>query len=237
VFESKTDYPCAVTDQTDDGIRAGVRWCKQRADGKRVTLWVHQKRVLSNNKLLGELAKLPWVNAITARGGGLVPGGVVLAAYPDLSDISEIQRASDRITALCVVEWNIKEIKPWVIAIKPEILAAATSYDERELPIDPVVLAAMQDLTGMVGHGNTIAGGFDKELVVSALLALNKSGYKLDAHVLQGWAVANGWRGGNPEQLTKYINAINAGNRPRARSALRDDYVQHLERKLAGLED
>jgi hypothetical protein len=116
------------------------------------------------------------------------------------------------------------------------ILEGATS-DDAELPIVPRVLEAMRGLTSMVGHGNTITAGFEKDLVVSTLLALHDHGYKLDGHVLKGWAVANGWRGGNPEQLGKYISDINTGKRPRARQALWPDYIQYLRRKLAGLEE
>ena len=49
-----------------------------------------------------------------------------------------------------------------------------------------------------LNHNNTISGGFEKSVVVKALLGLHDEGHSLDASQLQGWALARGWGGDNP---------------------------------------
>ncbi|MBT2523524.1 hypothetical protein [Arthrobacter sp. ISL-28] len=50
----------------------------------------------------------------------------------------------------------------------------------------------------------------------------------MDADAMQGWALAHGWAGKNPEGLAQYVRDINGGKRPRARHVLRSDYVDYL---------
>jgi hypothetical protein len=45
---------------------------------------------------------------------------------------------------------------------------------------------------------------------------------------MQGWVIANGWSGSNPQELASLVTAINSGTRPRHRNVLREDYVDHL---------
>jgi hypothetical protein len=70
--------------------------------------------------------------------------------------------------------------------------------------------------------------------VVGALLALRDARIPLHGPAMQGWALANGWSGGNPERLSKYVYDINAGKRPRSRSVIRADWVESLRRRVAG---
>ena len=66
---------------------------------------------------------------------------------------------------------------------------------------------------------------------MSTLLALRDAGIPLDADAMQGWALAHGWTGKNPEQLATYVRDINAGKSPRSRRVLRSDYVDYLRRE------
>ncbi len=87
----------------------------------------------------------------------------------------------------------------------------------------PVVVEALKGLTATVNHSNTISAGFEKDMVVSALLALHRAGIAMDGKAMQGWALAHGWSGENPEDLANYVKDINAGKRPRCRPVLRED--------------
>jgi hypothetical protein len=239
VFDRKTDYPCAVTSSDDAGLVEGIRWCLARkADGESLTLWVPLKASLSHNDRLASLSKQPSVHTITGRGMQFVRGGPVLVAWPRMDDLGEIQRSAARITALCVVSWNDDEIRPWVRAVKPQILGDGTAWEnDEEADLDRVVLEAMKSMTGMVNHNNTISAGYEKDVVVSMLLALRDQGYVLDGAAIQGWALANGWSGQNPQRLADYVRDINNGKRPRARRILREDFVERLRRRLAGEDD
>jgi hypothetical protein len=56
----------------------------------------------------------------------------------------------------------------------------------------------------------------------------------MDGAAIQGWALANGWSGKNPERLAKYVSDINAGKRPRSSSVIRAGYVDMLRKRVAG---
>jgi hypothetical protein len=106
-----------------------------------------------------------------------------------------------------------------------------------QIDLDPVVFEGLKSMTLLVNHNNTIAAGHDKDTVVGILLALHDHHYRLDADEIQGWALANGWRGGNPQKLADYIRDINNGKRPRTRSGIRSDYIEHLRKRATGEED
>lgn len=71
---------------------------------------------------------------------------------------------------------------------------------------------------------------------MSTLLALRDAGIAMDGEAMEGWTLANGWSGKNPQRLGQYVQDINAGKRPRCRRVLRADYVDHLRRRAAGEE-
>jgi len=62
-------------------------------------------------------------------------------------------------------------------------------------------------------------------------------GIGMDAEAIEGWALANGWSGKNPERLGQYVRNINAGKRSRCRRVLQAGYVDHLRRRAAGGDD
>jgi hypothetical protein len=66
---------------------------------------------------------------------------------------------------------------------------------------------------------------------VSVLLALKSAGVPMDGGAMQGWALAHGWAGKNPERLARYVRDINAGKRPRYRNIIRSDYVESLRER------
>lgn len=99
--------------------------------------------------------------------------------------------------------------------------------------LDPVAFEAMKSLTSAINHNNTIAAGYEKDMVVSALLALHDAGVLMDGAAVQGSALAHGWAGKNSSRLAKYVDDINDGKRPRSRFTLRSDYVANLRRKAA----
>lgn len=68
-------------------------------------------------------------------------------------------------------------------------------------------------------------------MVVSTLLVLHDAGVAMNGAAMQGWALANGWSGKNPERLARYVQDINAGKRPRGSRVLRPDYVAELRRR------
>lgn len=101
------------------------------------------------------------------------------------------------------------------------------------LELEPVVVEAMKGLTLTISHNNTISAGFEKDTVVSTLLALHDARIAMDGEAMQAWALTHGWSGKNPQRLAKYVQDINAGERPRSSRVLRADYIDHLRQRAA----
>ncbi|MDP9818290.1 hypothetical protein [Spirilliplanes yamanashiensis] len=232
------DYPTAIASYDDEGVDAAIDWCCQHMEnGDTLTVWTYQKSNLRNCAPLERLvAQHSDVEHVTGRGGGFTRGkGPVLLAWADMEDIGKlIQYGGHGIRALCVITWNDEAIRPWVSAVRPAVLGDGSAWDDSALDIDPVVVQAVESLTRTMNHNNTISAGFEKDNVVSTLLALHDAGIRLNGEAMQGWALAHGWSGKNPVRLAGYVQDINAGKRPRCRSVLRADYIDHLRRRAAG---
>jgi hypothetical protein len=236
MFAADLSYPLAVVGGDEEGLQAGFEWCAARMDsGDVVTLYVPLKSSLRNSALLQKWSAYRDVEVVTSRGSTVIRSGPVLAVWPDMDDLGKIARNGGRVRALCVSALAEEEIAPWVAATRPEILGEAARWANDSPPaLDPVVEQAMEGLTLTVNHNNTIAAGFEKEQVVGVLLMLKDANYHLDGEQLQGWALAHGWTGKNPQRLAGYVEDINSGKRPRVRSMLRRDYLDYLRRKAAG---
>ena len=157
----------------------------------------------------------------------------MLMAWADMDDIVELVRYGGRsVRALCVITWNEEGIRPWVPAVWPQVLGDGAAWDDRMQPeLDPVVVEALNGLTATVNHNNTISAGFEKDIVVSSLLAPTRRGHPYGRCGHAGLGSAHGWAGSNPARLAKYVDDINAGKRPRCCRVLRVDYVDELRRR------
>ncbi|MFB7543540.1 hypothetical protein ACFC0N_27055 [Streptomyces zaomyceticus] len=237
MFDRTVNYPCAVASNDADGLEQAIDWCcEHMEDGDTLTVWTRLKSNLDSRSDLAQLVhRHSNVEHVTGRGGGFIRrGGPVLMAWPDMSDIGKVAQSASRIRALCVLTWNEDEIRPWVTSVQPEILGHGAEWEEAAPNIGPVVIEALKSVTKTVNHNNTIAAGFEKDAVVSTLLALHDAGLQMEGEAMQGWALANGWSGENPERLAKYVRDINAGKRPRCSRVLPDDYIDGLRRRAAG---
>lgn len=117
-------------------------------------------------------------------------------AWPDMDDIAELVHYGREIRALCVITWDADGIRPWVTAMEPDIVGDGSDWEDLSLDLDPIVVEALKSMTDMVNHNNTISAGFEKDVVVSAILALDDANIPMDANVMQGWGSCSwvGWR-------------------------------------------
>ncbi|MEZ0491760.1 hypothetical protein AB2L28_05860 [Kineococcus sp. TBRC 1896] len=217
-------------------MEAAIDWCLEHlGDGETLTVWTHLKSNLANNTALDQLvARYSNVQHVTRRGGvGLRRRGPVLMAWADMDDIADLLRfGSHHVTALAVLSWDDEAVRPWAAAAKPVVLGNPSSWTDLVVELDPVVVEALDDLTGFINHNNTISGGHEKEHVVSTLFALYDAGFQLAPKAMQGWVLAHGWAGDNPLQLATDAKDIGRGRRPRARQVLRADYIEQLRRQV-----
>ncbi|WP_431941733.1 hypothetical protein [Nocardia grenadensis] len=238
MFERTVDYPTAVASYDDEGMEAAIRWCSLHMEtGDTLTVWTKQKANLTNSATLARLVnRHSDVEHVTGRGGAHVSSlGPVLMAWPDMDDIGELIRSSSRsIRGLCVITWNADRIRPWVTQVRPEILGDGSEWEELTPDLHPVVVEALESLTLTINHNNTIAAGYEKDDVISVLLALRDARIPMDGDAIQGWALAHGWSGKNPQRLAQHVSDINSGKRPRSKRIIRADYIEYLRSRAEG---
>lgn len=231
MFESKP-YKTAVASADEEGVNAALAWCAENmGDGPDIAIWTALKGNLRNDPLLESfVARYQEVRHVVGRGGGTVGRGPAILAWARLDDIGPATRYGSG--PVCVIEWgNVDELTPWVLASEGETLGTLDPI-EGELDIDPVILEGLKHVTMTINHNNTISAGYEKNAVVRVLLALHDHGHRLDPVELQGWALANGWRGENPNRLANFVRDINAGKRPRA-TPVRPDFIDLLRDRAA----
>lgn len=227
MFERPIDYPCAIADQTKEGVKAALRWALQHVGaGQVLTLWVMQKGILNKNKFLPDLLKDADVDLAIAVGKDVYRvNGPVLAMYP-LADELAYPAGAEGVMALAVVRWS-DPLDTWAAEVKAEVIHSIDSSgsDTFELSgitpepaLVPEVIAGLKQITILINHNNTIAAGYERDQVVKVLRQLKMDGYDLPAKRMAEWAVANGWRHGNPKELIKLVRKANDGVRLRYRS-------------------
>ncbi|WP_141206174.1 hypothetical protein [Streptomyces griseorubiginosus] len=184
MFEHDVHFPWAVASNDTEGLDAAIDWCCERMeDGDTLTVWTSLKSNLQNCSELEQLvSRHSNVEHVTGRGGGFIRGnGPVLMAWPNMADIGKlVQYGGHRIRALCVITWNEDEIRPWVAAVGPSVLGDCSAWEELTPELDPVVVEALKSLTKTINHNNTISAGYEKDMVVSSLLALHGAGIPMD---------------------------------------------------------
>ena len=212
MFATPIGYPCAISDQSDEGLEAALRWVVDHLqEGQHLTVWVSQKSVLTANSFFRDLTSERGVHVAVGRGGGYFhANGPVLALYADADGLGKIT-SSRGITALCVVQWA-DQLQTWVKETGATVLHELDlDPDDRELfgikeavDLPPQVVEELASLTRVINHNNTIRAGFEKTVVVRALLRLHDAGLFLPAQEMKEWAAAHGWRGENPTHLADY---------------------------------
>lgn len=223
MFAGTIDYPCAIADHTEEGVKAALRWALQHAvAGQMLTLWVMQRGILNNNEFLRDLSKEEGADLEIAVGKDVYRvNGPVLAMYPDAEDLA-YPAGAQGVTALAVVQWS-SPLETWAQEVNAEVVHTFEPVVDRgslpglepEAEITPTIVDALERITQMINHNNTISAGRDKRDVIRPLLRLHDDGVPLPAKKMAEWAVAHGWRSDNPKELIEWVGKINAGVRPR----------------------
>ncbi|WBL20270.1 hypothetical protein [Citricoccus sp. NR2] len=218
--KAEVGYPTAISDQSDEGLRAAIQWCSRHlAHGQQVTVWAKAKRDLTGNELVRAYTSRPGVRTAVERGGGLsVANGPVLAMWAHADDLGRIMTGRG-ITALCVVRWGhglpiwAKETGAEVLH-EPDFVPYWTRNSEvTELGAETV--EALGHLTLVVNHANPVDSGYEKRDVIKALRGLHAAGHELDERAITEWAAANGWPGENSQRLGRLAREVAQGKNHR----------------------
>ena len=223
MFERAIDYPCAIADQTDEGMGLALNWLlEQKKDYEELTLWVPLKPTLRNNDFLIQLARYEGRGLkIIAKDEVHCANGPVLAMYPDVENLAYVTAAAG-ISALAVVQWADR-LETWTKEVNAEVLHQLDPNDDLPNYVDgpepelvAEVVEGLEHITQVINHSNTIAAtGYEKDITVRTLLGLHDRGFRLSAKRMAEWAIAHGWRHDNPKELIKWVKKINRGTRPR----------------------
>lgn len=223
MFERKIDYPCAIADQTDEGMVAALNWLlDQKKQDEELTLWVPLKSTLRNNDFLINLARDEGKRLrIVAKDKVRRANGPVLAMYPIVENLAYVTAATG-ITALAVVQWS-DQLETWAKEVNAEVLHQLEldhdlpDYSEGPEPeLVATVVEGLERITQAINHNNTIAAmGYEKDVTVRTLLELHDKGFYLPPKRMAEWAIAHGWQYDNPKELIKWVKKINSGSRPR----------------------
>lgn len=149
--------------------------------------------------------------------------GPVLAMYPDAEDLAYPAGARG-VTALAVVQWS-SPLETWAQEVNAEVVHTFEPVVDRgslpglepETELTPTIIDALERITQMINHHNTISAGRDKRDVVQPLLRLHDEGILLPPKKMAEWVVAHGWCEENPKELIDLAKKINRGVRPRCR--------------------
>lgn len=162
-------------------------------------------------------------------------GGPVLAVWLDEKDLGIFDDAKS-IEALCAVPWVADEITSWVKATGALNLLDPTKPPPSASIGDPVVLEAMQWLTGVVNLSTGLAHPNDKSRAVGAFRLLKKGRHAWVPEEIHAWALANGWKSRHAEQLRDLAERIAAGKSVRVRDAsiVSSDHLELWRRRAGG---
>lgn len=127
MYTRTIDYPCAIADHTEEGVKAALRWALQHVGaGQVLTLWVMQKGILNKNKFLPDLLKDADVDLAIAVGKDVYRvNGPVLAMYP-LADELAYPAGAEGVMALAVVRWS-DPLDTWAAEVKAEVIHSIDS--------------------------------------------------------------------------------------------------------------
>ena len=196
----------------EQSARLGARWLAQHRGQGIPFILVPSNGHVSNNDVIRELVE-----------GGVrwgIPrnfppvdwaGGPVLAPWASDKVIECVGRWSERITSVCVLKWLEEDHQDWLTAHE-----AVDVTDPNRVPTPPtiddgVVLAALEDITGMINMATGLTHDRDRLFAISRLDYLRRWNRELVAAEIVSWALANGWTKAGADALREIIQRLNAG--------------------------
>ena len=225
-----SNYPTALTMPADPkATERGIVWVLSQVHrGDRVLVWAPGQQNIRGNSSVAEFTKRPGVEVETPRARSSAwQRGPVLACWPSAEDLAQLAQRAE-VTALCVLGWNDKDVSAWIAYAEPDFLSPGVDVPARPSRLDPMVVEALVDLTGMVNHANGLAGVFDHRDAVRILTTLRAGGYNFDGEAMFGWAVVHEWPAPAARRLRDLADKIQMGIRPRVARGLDASAAPHL---------
>lgn len=210
-------YPCVVAHTSDDGTRAAIEWCLERAGEEHsLTLWLPSKEHLDDHPAIERTGRSAGVNVVTPKDGRYCANGPVLAYAITHENLADVVSGSG-ITCLAVVTNYLFDT--WIRETDSKVLVAPPEGGRREDGGDawdryPILsLHAADELRAMSRRIDLdhVLNDRDKHLIKATIKSLIQHQEGLTSLTVMEWAAANNWRGRNFKALGNLVKTIESG--------------------------
>ena len=138
---------------------------------------------------------------------------------------------------MCVLKWLEEDNQGWLTAHEAIDVTAPNRVPPSPTIEDGVVLAALEDITGMINFPTGLTHREGRLFAISRLEYLRRWNHELIAGEIVSWALANSWTKDGADALKDIIGRLNAGrtftNIRRVRIADRGALLKKWEQRAA----
>lgn len=231
------DFDRAITGNTDEGQKAALMWVTARLKkNQRILVSLPSKSATPEDGPLADA--IAWYPSLFAISYPRKPahswdGGPVIS-YCETERAIHSHERSPYATCLCVIQFSETDTQAWEMATSPSRLVDVQG-DVEPLELDPVVIAALEDMTAMVNLSTGLANSSDKSVAIISVKRLHAGGYDLPVETIKAWCLRNGWKQSGISDLERIISDTIKGKRLRATNPgiLKEDILQQWERKAS----
>jgi hypothetical protein len=211
VFNSNPTWPSFYFHQElagDEFVIEGLRWLMAAVNeqGGQGTVVAPSRRHFDDDPLRLAHGAFRCETTRTLQKTGLVEGPL-LAVWPRDQTLNLIEEWHHP-SALCVVPWQLAHIEKWRLARRPIDLLGRVEQVEAPAITDPVVAAAMRDVSTFINVNNELVQDEDKACAVDALRKLSAGGHDFDPAELEIWALADGWGSAGASRLRDFAAGV-----------------------------
>jgi len=135
---------------------------------------------------------------------------VVVSCWPTARDLDQLD-GQPRLKALAVVPWDEDEIGTWRSARHAVDLLGREPAAPAPTITDPVVEAAMTDLTVRVNLSTGLKHPDDRSAAIQAFKILKRNRHEFNEVEIRAWAMSNGWAADDARELGEYAAGVLAG--------------------------
>lgn len=135
--------------------------------------------------------------------------GIIIGLFAEKKMLDLMDAARD-VAVRIVVPWTMdREIDAWRSTWNPEVPGEAPQ-PEKPIVENPVVAAAIRMLTGSINLDSGLTNPSDKGAAIEILRILKNAGEYFSPAALRAYAVKNGWKPEDADELKELADRINS---------------------------
>jgi hypothetical protein len=151
--------------------------------------------------------------------------GPVLAVWVDDKQLDKLDGL--RTPGLCAIPWVRTDIDGWKTNWNPTDVRTGKPGGSEDTVTNPVVVAALEALTGRVNLGTGLGHPSDRASAVQMFKALKNAREDVHPNQVRAWAVRHGWQADDARELGELAQKVKEGRAVRGskQKMWRDDVV------------